>query len=87
MSLDSSTRSPSPLLAVPAQKPPLSSSESQCSNAEGMQDAIISHSPGSYSIHKPTHLQVEEVPSPAKSPFGWTTRYRGATGSCSAGKW
>lgn len=51
-----------------------------------MQDAIVSHGPCSYSIHRPTHFQVKEVPSPGKSPFGWTTRCGGAIRARSAGR-
>lgn len=84
MSLDGSTLPPSSQQWLPKTSL-LSPNARQGSSVEGTQDAIISHSPGSYSTHRPTHFQVEEVPPPGKRPFGWTTRYRGTTAACSTG--
>lgn len=58
MSLDGSTLPPSSQQWLPKTSL-LSPNARQGSSVE---DAIISHSPGSYSTHRPTHFQVEEVP-------------------------
>lgn len=85
MSLDGSTLPPSSQQWLPKTSL-LSPNARQGSSVEGTQDAIISHSPGSYSTHRPTHFQVEEVPPPGKRPFGWTICYRGTTAAL-VGRW
>lgn len=81
MSLDGSTLPPSSQQWLPKTSL-LSPNARQGSSVE---DAIISHSPGSYSTHRPTHFQVEEVPPPGKRPFGRTMCYGGTTAACSTG--